>query len=183
MGRGVGPAFGLVMRRNGVCQPLVLGAGGSRAVALPLGAALIAGNLLECAAAQRRTVKLVDVEAGLNELVPMLDQQPLGALASGAPRTHFGEHEFAIQFLAMQPELEITLGKHLSGERVLLGRGLRWLRHVRGCGGNNQLPGSDIPDHHRSRAIVARRNNPLEIEVRNRMVFHLHRQPLVGRIE
>src|SRR5216684_601008 len=37
-----------------------------------------------------------------------------------------------------------------------------------------------VPYHHRSRAVIAFRNFPLEVGVVQRMIFNVHRQPLVG---
>ncbi len=42
------------------------------------------------------------------------------------------------------------------------------------------MKSSAVPHHYRSRAIIAFRNLPFEVGVVLRMIFRLHRQPLVG---
>src|SRR5882672_6431937 len=42
------------------------------------------------------------------------------------------------------------------------------------------MKSSAVPYHYRSRAIIAFRNFPFEVGVVQRMIFRLHRQPLVG---
>src|SRR5882762_503868 len=42
------------------------------------------------------------------------------------------------------------------------------------------MKSSAVPHHYRSRAIIAFRNLPFEVGVALRMIFRLHRQPLVG---
>ena len=85
-------------------------------------------------------------------------------LVPGPARLHVDEGEVAFQLLAVQAKLQVALGEHLA--RVAL-----------------RLPCADVPDHDCARAIVARRNDALEVEVRNRMIFHLHGEALVGGIE
>ena len=68
----------------------------------------------------------------------MLDQQPLGAFVAGLARADMNQREAAFQLVAIEAKLEVALGEH--GMRIAF-----------------RLPGADVPDHHRARAIVARR--------------------------
>ena len=68
-----------------------------------------------------------------------------------------------MEFFAVEGELEVAL--LVSGFRIL------------------GLPIAAVPELHRAAAILALRDRAFEIAVIERMVFHLHRQPLVMRVE
>src|SRR5581483_11181251 len=51
------------------------------------------------------------------------------------------------------------------------------------CFGRQRIPGANVPNHDGTGSVVSFRDNALEIEVRDRVVFHLHREPLVRRIQ
>ena len=97
-------------------------------------------------------------------LIVMLDQQPVGAFAAESVAPHAHQHPAAFQLFPRQHEFEIAFGQHFFGVAI-------------------RLPEAAIPQHHRAAAILAFGNGPFKIAVIERMVFHLHRQPLVGGIE
>ena len=94
----------------------------------------------------------------------MFDQQPLVSLAARTARAHVRQHEVTFQLLALQAKLQIAFGKHLA--RI-----------------PERLPSASVPDHHRAGTIVSRRDQAFEVEVRDRMIFDHHGEPLVSRIE
>jgi hypothetical protein len=81
-------------------------------------------------------------------------------------------------FLPFEPEFQVALGQHCRSFGVGPWNIFSFYRNWR-----KRLPRADIPDHDRARAVVSFRNGAFEIEIRNRMIFDLHRQTLVGRIE
>ncbi len=87
----------------------------------------------------------------------LLEQEPLLLLLG-----HPGERPPAAELEAEELDLQLSLGELL--EQVAL---LGW-----------SIPPT-IPDDHRAGAVVARRNDPLEIGVLDGVVFHVHRQALL----
>ena len=88
----------------------------------------------------------------------MLDQQPVGALLA-LPIAHPREDPPAMELLALQCEVKLALSIGLL--RILA------------------IPEAAIPYHHRAATVLALRNRALEVTVVQRMVFDLHREPLV----
>ncbi len=93
----------------------------------------------------------------------MLDQQPVGALAAIAVVAHPHQHPAAMQLVAIQREFKIAL---LEAALGIVG-----------------FPIAAIPQLHGAAAILVVRNGAFEIAIVERMVFHLHREALVVRIE
>ena len=93
----------------------------------------------------------------------MLDQEPVGSLAAIAVMAHAHQHPAAAELVAVQREFQVAL---LESALRIVG-----------------LPIAAIPELHGAAAILALGNGAFEIAVIQRMVFHLHRQPLVVRIE
>ena len=104
-----------------------------------------------------------DVRLRIRRLVALLEEQPRRLLLAGL-RLQPRQHPAAVELLARQPELE----------RPAIEIGLR-IAHRR--------PGAGIPDDHRPAAVLALRDHPLEVDVFQRMVLGLHRQPLLLRVE
>ena len=103
----------------------------------------------------------------VGELVAMLDQQPVGALAAAASTLlavpfHAHQHPAAMQALAFEDELEVALLQAFM--RIALRR-----------------PVAAVPQLHRAAAILAFRNGALEVAVVERMVLDLDRQALDRR--
>jgi hypothetical protein len=98
-------------------------------------------------------------------LVAVFDEQPLFAVA-GNPRAPAGldQGEASAQLPALEDHVDFTLLKLLVGRDAAL-----------------RLVCTFIPDHHRSRAILALGNHPLEIGVLDRMVLRPYGEPLVRR--
>ena len=101
--------------------------------------------------------------AFFGELVAVLDQQPVGALAAAAVVAHAHQHPTAVQLLAIQRELQVAL----------LEAGL----------GSVGFPVAAVPQLHRAAAILSLGNGAFEIAVIERMILDFHREPLVVRIE
>ena len=100
----------------------------------------------------------------MGELVAMLDQQPVGALAAPASTFiavpfHAHQHPAAVQAFALKDELEVALLQAFV--RITL-----------------RQPVAAIPQLHRAAAILAFGNGALEVAVVERMVLDLDRQPL-----
>ena len=125
-----------------------------------------AGNFIERAMGNDRIVPLSvgGVKTGQGVFIALLDEQPLVAFAARAAGAHAGQHEFSVQLFSVQAEFQVPFAQHLGG--VAQGR-----------------PRAGIPDHDRAGAVVSRRNDALEIKIRNRMVLDHHRQTLFGRID
>src|SRR6202007_543299 len=90
---------------------------------------------------------------------------PASAPTFVAPRAH--EHPGTVQPLALNDELQFALTEASTDV----------FKPLLGC------PVAPIPKHHRAAAILPFRNCSLEVAVVERMVFHLHRQAPVVRIE
>ena len=132
-------------------------------------AALAGGDLIHRApGCDGGHVLIEDCRAVLSHrmVVMVLDQQPIGALATVAVVTHPNEHEASVQPLAVQHELEVAL----------LHRLFRRLAALR-------LPVAPIPEHDRAATILALRDRAFEITIVERVVLDLDREPLVARIE
>ncbi len=97
------------------------------------------------------------------EIVAMLDEKPVGALAAVAVVAHPDQHPASMQLLAMQRELQIAL---LESPFRIVG-----------------FPIAAVPELHRAAAILPLGDGAFEIAVIQRMIFHLDRQPLVVGIE
>ncbi len=126
---------------------------------------MVAGDLRQRAFREHRVIEFVDIEAGLNVLVAMLDQQPLGSLAAGTARFYMRKHKAAVQLFAMEIELEVALFEHLVGIAA------------------HRFPCAQVPDHDSSCAVVAFGDGAFEIEVGNGMILHLHGETFVSGIE
>ena len=105
-----------------------------------------------------------DVELGVGREVALLEQQPVALAVIAGLRLQPRQHPAAIQLVAGQPELEG------AGAQALLD-----IVHRR--------PDAGVPDDHRPAAIFAFGDDALEVDIFERMVLGLDRQPLVGRIE
>ncbi len=95
-------------------------------------------------------------------VVVLVQQQPL---LVGITVTA-NEHEAALELFAVELEMEVALLDLF--DRV---------------GALHQLPGAPVPHDHVAAAVLARRDDPLEVEVVERMVLDVHRHPLRVRIE
>ena len=100
------------------------------------------------------------------ELVAVLDQQPVCALAAFTIVGHADQDESAMQTLALEGKLEIALR-----QRLLWGP-----RSVR-------LPIAAVPQHDRAAAILTLGNRPFEVAIIERMIFDLDRKALVMGVE
>ena len=78
----------------------------------------------------------------------------------------------------MQAKLEVALLQHLDRFGIRA-RDIFSIHRLR----RQRLPRTQIPHHDRSRAVIALGNGSFEIEIRNRMILDLHRQPLISRIK
>ena len=88
----------------------------------------------------------------------LISSQLFVAAVLAAAAAH--QHPAAVELLAVELELEVAL-------RVALRRIV--LRH----------PGAAVPQHHRARAVLLRRDHAFEVAVFERMVLDMHREPLV----
>src|SRR5207244_8195857 len=118
-------------------------------------------------------VQLFDVEAGEDRMIVvgkrltpsyvsvagLLDQEPLLAGTLGDP--HQRPHPLQLESF----ELKQNLSRALALARIAY-----------------RLPLPAVPDDHRPRAVLARRDHTLEIGVLLRVVLGVHRQPLFRRI-
>src|SRR5882724_13548168 len=111
-------------------------------------------------------------------VVALFDEQPLVAFAPRAAGAYADDGEVSVKLFAIEAELEVALGQHLSGlficsrkELSIDWRGREW------------LPLSDVPDHNRTRAVVAFGNDAFEAEIGNGVIFDLHGEALVVGIE
>src|SRR6185312_1193725 len=122
------------------------------------------------AAARRDAVRLLIDDAGrvafLGVLVAVLDQQPslLARLAAVFAAMRADQRPDSLELFAVELELEVAL--LICGHRI-----------------PDRMPGAAIPHHHGARSVLARRNDAFEAAVFERMVFDVHRQPLVVRVE
>src|ERR1039458_3089811 len=150
----------------------------ARGTALPLRRSRVARNLFQGPTAEHRRVDRRDVVSLHYLIVVLLDHQPLVPLAPRTPPPHFDQREVSFQPLPVQTKLQISLGQHRRRFRFCAGRILPIHRNRR-----KRLPCAHIPHDHGSGAVVVLGNVALEIEIRNGMILHVHRQPLVRRIE
>ena len=176
---GLGLLFFLIELRHGVRQPGRLQfPAPSRTAARPLSRPSIAPDLIHTPLAEHRLVNVPCVISLNHVIVVLLDHQPFVTLASGTPALHLDEREISLEPLAIEPEFQITFGEH----RRRVGLGSRNIfpihRHWR-----KRCPRSHVPHHDGASAVIALGNGSLEVEVRNWMIFHVHSQPLVRRIE
>jgi len=98
-------------------------------------------------------------------LVPVLDEQPAAAVAA-APAAGADDDPAPLHLHAVEPELQLALGHCLVD---VFEAGLR-------------RPRPFVPEHHDA-GPVALRDHALELAVVERVVLHVHRQTLVGRVE
>ncbi len=122
-------------------------------------AAVLRGpDLLDRASREHRVVRVV-VGARLSRVrVALLDQEPLVLAALG-----LHERPFAAQLVAAQLEQQLAFDEALVDVVE---------RH----------PAAAVPDDHRARAVVAGRDQPLEVRVLDGVVLDVDREPLVGRV-
>ncbi len=103
---------------------------------------------------------LVDVPGGIFGGVFVFDHQPFVAFFA---LFQFHQDKAAPQFLPVQAELDFSLFQLLQRVEIAL-----------------HMKSPAVPYHYRARAIITFRNFPLEVRVVQRMIFRLHREPLVG---
>src|SRR5690349_17075634 len=129
------------------------------------------GDLVHGATGDGRRLVLLDhVRARLGRGVAMFDEEPLWATVVATPRSD--QHPGSFQPLALQQNLEIPL-------RVAASERVHRVTLVLAAVG----VGPPVPHHHGAAAVLSLRNGALEGVVFDRMVFHLHRQPLHRRVE
>ena len=109
---------------------------------------------------------LLDVPLGIGERILVFDQEPGLPLALLLRLPQLHEHETASQLLAVQDKLQLSALQSLGRGQVTLG-----------------LEGPVVPHAHRSRAVVALRDHSFEAGIVQRMVFGLHGQAFVGRVQ
>ena len=130
---------------------------------------LVARDLVEAAARDDAVGLLVD-DAGrvafLRVFVAFLDQQPrlLARLAAVLAAVRADQRPAALELFAV--ELELQMPFLIAGDRIAV-----------------RMPGAAIPHHDGARPVLARRNDAFEAAVFERMIFDVHRQPLVVRVE
>src|ERR1044072_2118865 len=88
------------------------------------------------------------------------------------------QREATFETLAIHPELQISLRQHRRCFRLCA-----WYVLAVLWNGRKRLPRAYVPNHDRACAIVTFRDDAFEVEVRDRMVFHLHCETLVCRVE
>src|SRR5690606_686502 len=101
--------------------------------------------------------------AGPGNIVALLDQQPL-LLVAAAGQAGPHQRPIACQLLADQGELE--LARRIARRRVAL-----------------RLPDALIPDDHVSGTVAALGDAALEAGVIQRVIFDVHGQALVARVQ
>src|SRR5262249_32981500 len=122
-------------------------------------------DLTHCAAALQAGVKpLSGLVAVTGMFVPLLDEEPVLAAAILFARLHAHEHELAVEAIAMQSEFEVAFGEAFV--RIA-----------------DRLPDAAVPDHHRTCAIFAFGNDPLEAAIFERMVLGHDRKSLLARVQ
>ena len=125
----------------------------------------IGGDLLHAApGGDALRPRFGDVVAGTHEVVLLLDEEPRLLGFAGVPPLDLHEGEPAGQLLAFQTELEAALAQARMG--VL-----------------DRLPRPVVPEQDGAAAVLALRDDPLEVAVFDRVVFGHHREALVLGIE
>lgn len=108
----------------------------------------------------RRFFRDAGCTVGPLEVVVLLDEEPVGLALMRGLSTHAGERPIAVQFGAVQGELEAALAQALV--------------HI-----DVRLPRALVPHHDGAAAVLAARNDALEAAVLHGVVFHLDREPAV----
>ena len=121
------------------------------------------GNFRERSAGQDGAIVLVNVPGRCGRVILVLDHQPLGLLLA-APGTH--KNEAAHELFAAEPELDFTSCPLLLGIEIAL-----------------DVEPATVPNHHRTRTIIALRNDSFEIGVAHGVIFSLHRHAFIGGIQ
>ena len=111
---------------------------------------------------------LLRVPPRLGRLVALLEQQPLRPATPIATPLH--EHEPAPQLLAVEVEVQVA-GLDRRQRIVVVAVGL------------GQRPPPPVPHDDVATAVLAGRDDALEVEVVERMVLHVHGHPLHGGVE
>src|SRR5258708_10103207 len=96
----------------------------------------------------------------------MLNQQPIGALATAAISLHTDQHPTAMQALAVEPELQGPGFERGFGRIRAFGR-----------------PVAAVPNHHRTAAVLSFGDGALEVAILERMIFDLDGEALFAGIE
>ena len=113
---------------------------------------------------------LLNIPTRVDRSILVLDQQPrffvLASFAARAARPDLDQHKTASQLFPVQRELQVAAFQLLQSRQVAF-----------------YLEGPAVPDHHRARAVLPLRDHPFEAGIVQRVVFGLHRQPLVSRIK
>ncbi len=123
------------------------------------------GDFLETAAGGDAVRHVVGDRCGLAQtrvFVGFLEEQPTLAAVFAAAAAH--EVPASVQLLAVELELETAFLERFL--RIALGN-----------------PRAAVPEHHGARAVLLRRNHAFEIAVLDRVIFDVHREPLVVGIE
>src|SRR6185437_637225 len=130
---------------------------------------VVPGNLLHAPPrGDRRREFADDIRTAFGVLIVMLDQQPLRTIRRAAPCPH--EHPRAVQALAVKNELQIAISiTALERFRLIITRRVTRER-------------APIPEHDGTTTVLPLGNRPFEAVVLDRMILHLHRQPLHGWI-
>ncbi len=117
-------------------------------------------NLFQRASRNGGTVVLVDVPGGIFSGVLMLNHQPFVAFFA---LFQFHQDKTPPQFLPIQAELDFSLLQLPQRVEIAL-----------------DMKNPAVPNHYRSRSIIAFGNFSFEVGVVQRVIFRLDRQPLVG---
>jgi hypothetical protein len=99
------------------------------------------------------------------EVVLVLDQQPVVALAALAVVAHAHQNPAALQLAAGERELEIALAQRRIDVAVALRR-----------------PEPAVPEHDGAAAVLALGDRAFEVAIVERVVLDLDGQALVGRV-
>src|SRR6516162_4766566 len=109
---------------------------------------------------ERHFLEHVWILGAARPLIIRLDEQPIVLRLMG-PAAHAHQVPFAMQFVAIEREVEMTFLE--APVRVFLG-----------------MPAAAVPNHDGTTAVFALRNCSFEFVVFDRMVLHLHRKPLLA---
>src|SRR5690606_17299211 len=107
---------------------------------------------------------ILRIPPGHRMLVVLVQQQPLVAPGLVGAGSH--EDEAATQLLAAHVQVQLALLQFASRVTRLVRR-----------------PGAGVPDDHVAAAVLAGGDDPLEVEVLQRMVLHVKRRPPYLRIQ